>query len=224
MDTHVLTQVEVAKVFGVSQPAVFKWLKNSVPTAETVSTIAQYFGISADDLLYGHDPKTVPVKNPPTASEVEEMFRKLPPSTQHSVMRTVFKASLQECDVHLTEADLNRGWVEALLQYKLPDMDARYPTKVRIVRLSTTQASSALTQAIARRSPNEILIPSLPASFLKAMPKDDPLRMLTPFCAFALVRVAVRLNFGDAVADKVLRDLGLSFYMELLSEHEEPTF
>ena len=45
-----------------------------------------------------------------------------------------------------------------------------------------------------------------------------------PATPFALVRVAVRLSFGDAAASKILKDLGFGFYLDLLSENNEPTF
>lgn len=224
MRHYALTQLDVAKVFGVSQPAVFKWLKNSVPGAETVSTIARYFNVTADDLLYGSDPKSASTKAPPTASEVEGLFRQLPPSTQHSVMQTVFKQSLRECDIELTKEDLKRGWVDAALQYLHPDTHKQYPNKVRITRLPATDASRLLTEAIVQHDPYVILLPSLPDSFVDLFPKGHPLRMLSPFCRFALIKVAVRLSFGDAVADKVLRDMGLGFFTDLLSEKDELTF
>ena len=122
MKHYALTQVDVAKIFGVSQPAVFKWLKNSVPGAEMVSTIARYFNVATDDLLYGESAKTADNEPRPTAGQVEEMFRKLPPSTQHSVMQTVFRQSLAECDVAVTKDDFKRGWVDVPLMYSHPEL------------------------------------------------------------------------------------------------------
>jgi transcriptional regulator with XRE-family HTH domain len=169
-------------------------------------------------------PDDASTKAPPTASEVEGMFRQLSPSTQHSVMQTVFKQSLRECDVELTKNDLKRGWVDAALQYSHPDLAKQYPNKVRVTRLSALDASRILTEAIVQHDPYVVLIPALPASFVDLFPKGHPLRLLTPFCRFALIKVAVRLSFGDAIAEKVLKDMGLGFFTDLLSEKEEPTF
>jgi len=224
MEKRGVSQSDLGRTLGVSHTAVYKWLKNTIPSGETVSKIAIYFGVTSDDLLYGAGQKRKAEKPPPTKSEVEELFRQLPPATQHSVMKTVWGESLRECDVQLTDDDFKRGWVDAPLHYKLPDSSSQFPTQARIKRLNTTRATEALTEAISNHDANAILTPSLPESFLKAMPKNDPLRMLSPFSSFALVRVAVRLSFGDAAASKILKDLGFGFYLDLLSENNEPTF
>jgi hypothetical protein len=219
MDRHALTQAEVAQIFSVSQPAVYKWLKNTVPDGDTVSQIARYFSMSVEDLLYGRNDTAADQTPKPTEDEAEAMLRRLPPSVMAEVTRRVHRDCLLACDVKLDESAFRRGWVDASLEYKIEGLPPSYPSKVRISRLDAARASEALHVAVGQHDPEAILIPSLPVAFLKAMPsKGDPLRMLTPFCVFALCRAAVRLSFGDAAAPKILRDLTLGYWLDLLEE------
>ena len=224
MDARGVSQSELGRTLGVSHTAVYKWLKNTVPSGDVVSKLAVVFGVNSDELLYGTSKKQAIAKRPPTKQEVEQLFRELPAATQHSLMESIMKSSLHKTEVEVSEEDFTRGWVDAPLEYKLPDMKADFPKKVRIKRLPSSGAMQALAEAIARRNSDAILLPALPEDFLKRMPKTDPHRLLTPFCSFGLVRAAVRINFGDAAADKILRDLGLSYWLDLLYKKEEETF
>lgn len=152
-------------------------------------------------------------------SEVEGLLRRLPPSIIDEVTRRVHRDCLLECDVKINQSAFRRGWVEATLHYGTGEAPPDYPSKVRISRIDAAQASEALNVALAKNSAEPILIPALPDAFLRIMPSDgDRLRMLTPFCWFALARAAVRMNFGDAAAPKILRDLRLGHWLELLEE------
>ncbi len=219
-----VTQTALAETFSVSQTAVWKWLKNTIPSGDKLSEVANHFGLSVDALLYGDDAPAARAERPDVVerkvaseSDVEGMLRKLPPNIMAEITRRVHRDCLIECDVKLNESAFRRGWVEASLQYKTEGVPPGHPSKTRISRLETARATEALNVAVARNDPEAILIPSLPTSFLKAMPsKGDPLRMLTQFCTFALCRAAIRLSFGDAAAPKILRDLRLGYWLDLL--------
>lgn len=59
-----VTQKELAAAIGVSQGAIFFWEKEiNEPTAGCLIKIADYFGVSVDELLsYESAPKTEPTK------------------------------------------------------------------------------------------------------------------------------------------------------------------
>lgn len=46
-----ITQVRLAEEFGVSQAAVFKWLKGTVPAGETLVRLAQFLGVTPEELI-----------------------------------------------------------------------------------------------------------------------------------------------------------------------------
>ena len=53
-----LTQAELAKIAGVSSPAVTEWEKDSyLPKAASLSAMAEYFHVTTDYILYGTEPK-----------------------------------------------------------------------------------------------------------------------------------------------------------------------
>jgi transcriptional regulator with XRE-family HTH domain len=60
-----VTQVRLAKEFQVSQAAVSKWLKGTVPSGETLVRLALFFGVSPAELV-GLDSQRQPDAKPPT--------------------------------------------------------------------------------------------------------------------------------------------------------------
>jgi transcriptional regulator with XRE-family HTH domain len=52
LDHHEITQTELAKRVGVSQPTVWGWLSGeSLPAASTLKKLATVTGLSVDELL-----------------------------------------------------------------------------------------------------------------------------------------------------------------------------
>jgi len=47
-----VTQAQLAHEFRVSQAAVSKWLKGTVPSGETLVRLARFFGVTAEELVY----------------------------------------------------------------------------------------------------------------------------------------------------------------------------
>lgn len=65
MKERKVTQVRLAQEFQVSQAAVSKWLKRTVPSGETLVRLAHFFAITPEELV-GLDSRGHPEPNPPT--------------------------------------------------------------------------------------------------------------------------------------------------------------
>ena len=58
-----MTQVELAKRLSVSKQAVSNWENNNIqPSVETVIALADFFGVTVDDLLGRADQKVLSVE------------------------------------------------------------------------------------------------------------------------------------------------------------------
>jgi transcriptional regulator with XRE-family HTH domain len=64
MQKRKVTQAQLAHEFRVSQAAVSKWLKGTVPSGETLVRLAHFFGITAEELI-GLDSTRQPKAKPP---------------------------------------------------------------------------------------------------------------------------------------------------------------
>jgi len=64
MQERKVTQVRLAQEFRVSQAAVSKWLKGTVPSGETLVRLAQFFGVTPEELV-GLDSRRQPEPKPP---------------------------------------------------------------------------------------------------------------------------------------------------------------
>ena len=64
MQERKVTQVRLAQEFRVSQAAVSKWLKGTVPSGETLVRLAHFFGVSPEELV-GLDSRRQPEARPP---------------------------------------------------------------------------------------------------------------------------------------------------------------
>lgn len=52
LEENVISQVEIARQLGVTQPTVWEWLNDeSKPTADNLMKLSRVTGISIDDLL-----------------------------------------------------------------------------------------------------------------------------------------------------------------------------
>ena len=64
MHERKVTQAQLAQEFRVSQAAVSKWLKGTVPSGETLVRLAHFFGATAEELV-GLDSRRQPEAKPP---------------------------------------------------------------------------------------------------------------------------------------------------------------
>ena len=64
MQERKVTQVRLAQEFRVSQAAVSKWLKGTVPSGETLVRLAHFFGVTPEELV-GLDSRRQPEARPP---------------------------------------------------------------------------------------------------------------------------------------------------------------
>jgi len=208
---------DLAREFGVSHPAVQKWLKNTIPSGVTVSEIARFFGVAVDDLLYGPEKRSIESQPLPSSDDVEEQFRRLPKEFQRSITTKLFREMLAECDAAIAPSDVRRGWVEVNLQYKVERVPEDYPSKVRVHTLPPPEHSFLLASAASKHDAHILVLNCLSKSEAKFLASEGS-PLLTPFCWFALTRAAVRMNFGDEVAPKILRNFGLGYWLDLLEE------
>src|ERR1039457_1172667 len=66
MQERKVTQVRLAREFQVSQAAVSKWLKGTVPSGETLVRLAHFFGVTPEELV-GLDSRRQPEERPPSS-------------------------------------------------------------------------------------------------------------------------------------------------------------
>lgn len=76
-----VTPAKVAREIGVSGAAVSKWKSGSKPSDITLAKLSEYFGVSADTLLYGGD-NSDEIKNSPDTyvsedAELNELLEEL---------------------------------------------------------------------------------------------------------------------------------------------------
>jgi len=64
MQERKVTQVRLAQEFRVSQAAVSKWLKGTVPSGETLVRLAHFFGATSEELV-GLESRRQPDAKPP---------------------------------------------------------------------------------------------------------------------------------------------------------------
>lgn len=65
-----LSPTGVAIKLGISRASVTKWRNGAIPTSETLSLLASFFGVSVDYLLNNTD-----VKNPPNQQDPEDIAK-----------------------------------------------------------------------------------------------------------------------------------------------------
>lgn len=84
-----MTQAELAQRLNYSDKAVSKWERGeSVPDVLTLAQIAQEFGVTVNDLLYGQEVPAPPAPEPEPAPTPEEVPRK-PLHTKSIVQKLV---------------------------------------------------------------------------------------------------------------------------------------
>jgi len=66
MQDRKVTQVRLAQQFRVSQAAVSKWLKGTVPSGETLVRLAHFFGTTPEELI-GLESRRQPETKPPNS-------------------------------------------------------------------------------------------------------------------------------------------------------------
>lgn len=71
---HKITQVDLAKVIGVERSSVGKYETGTMPSAEVLTSIAEYFGVTTDYLLGVSESQRPPKNN----AEVQKIISALP--------------------------------------------------------------------------------------------------------------------------------------------------
>jgi transcriptional regulator with XRE-family HTH domain len=111
MEEQGKTQDDVARACNLSQPAVSKWLKGTVPGGEQLARLADLFGVSADWLLgrdekrnvtYAPDEERVAGMDPPEVQTATDQLREL-----HSTDPAGFKTAanvIKEFNSRVTSA------------------------------------------------------------------------------------------------------------------------
>ena len=107
MQKRKVTQAQLAQEFRVSQAAVSKWLKGTVPSGETLVRLAHFFGVTAEELV-GLDSSRQPKGKPPIGQLIAQSGAGLrKPNLQASLdaevdvffdkLKLRVKAGLSEC-------------------------------------------------------------------------------------------------------------------------------
>ena len=59
-----ITQVDMAKTFELSQPAISKWFNGTIPTPDKLPKLSAFLGVSVSYLLGEEDASNVPSNSP----------------------------------------------------------------------------------------------------------------------------------------------------------------
>ena len=121
-ESHGETQQKMAENLGVSQQTIAGWEKGQRnPSLETLSTLADYFGVSVDYLLGRTDIPSIYIHDIEVDSKhgrIASTQKDLSPEYQEQVRAKVQNAIKEDRGVKISASDLpsNRAELEALVQ------------------------------------------------------------------------------------------------------------